>query len=211
MEEYVELEEEAVQTTQAETGQEGERVESRAKVEQPVEETRKRKKGAEEAGAESNGEKASDWVSEQAYVAWRDKLQKIDFIGERGFSKWISPFQEVIESKGWHIFCEHKTPRFVDVVKKFYANMVGMKNKTVYVKGKWISFSREQIDQTYNLHEMKNGLKFKKLVKETDFQKIVDLMTDGKGKWNATRKNPHESISRGTLTEQEKVWFYFLC
>ena len=41
-------------------------------------------------------------------------------------------------------------------------------------------------------------------------QKIVDLLTDGKGKWNATRKNPHESIARGTLTEQAKVWFYFL-
>ena len=49
------------------------------------------------------------------------------------------------------------------------------------------------------------------MVKELDFYKIVDLLTDGKGKWNATRKNPHESIARGTLTEQEKVWFYFLC
>ena len=24
-------------------------------------------------------------------------------------------------------------------------------------------------------------------------------------------KNPHESIAKGTLTEQAKVWFYFLC
>ena len=89
--------------------------------------------------------------------------------------------------------------------------MVGMKNKTVYIKGKWISFSREQIDQTYNLNERKNGSKFKKLVKEPYSQKIVDLLTDGKGKWNTTRKNPHESIARGSLTEQAKVWFYFIC
>ena len=61
-----------------------------------------------------------------------DKLKHRDFIGERGFSKWISPFQEVIESKGCHIFCEHKAPRFIDVVKEFYANMVGMKDKMVY-------------------------------------------------------------------------------
>ena len=58
---------------------------------------------------------------------------------------------------------------------------------------------------------MKNGLKFKKMVKEPDFQKIIDFLTDGKGKWNATRKNPHESIARGLSTEQAKVWFYFLC
>ena len=58
---------------------------------------------------------------------------------------------------------------------------------------------------------MKNGSKFKRLVKEPNLQKIVDLLTYGKGKWNATRKDPHESIARGSLTEQAKVWFYFLC
>ena len=44
-----------------------------------------------------------------------------------------------------------------------------------------------------------------------DYHKIVDLLTDGKGKKNATKKNPHESISRGALTEPAKVWFNFLC
>ena len=55
------------------------------------------------------------------------------------------------------------------MVKEFYANMVRMKDKVVYVRGKWISFGREQIDQKYNLQERKNGSKFKKLVKEPDF------------------------------------------
>ena len=58
---------------------------------------------------------------------------------------------------------------------------------------------------------MKNWSKFKKLVKELDFQNIVDFLTNGKGKWNATRKSPHESIARVSLIEQAKVWFYFLC
>ena len=101
----------------------------------------------------------------------------------------ISPFPEVIESKGCHLFYEHKAPGFVDVVKEFYANMVGMKDKTIYVRGKWISFTREKLYQTYNLHEMKNGSKFKELVKEPDFQKIVDLLTDGKKKWNCNTLN----------------------
>ena len=97
------------------------------------------------------------------------------------------------------------------MVKEFYANMVGMKDKTVYVKGKWISFNREQIDHTYNLQKRKNMPKFKRLLEAPNFKKIVDLLTYGKGKWNATRKNPHESIARGALTEPTKVWFYFLC
>ena len=41
------------------------------------------------------------------------------------------------------MFYEHKAPGFVDVVKKFYANMVGIKDKVVYVRGKWISFGKE--------------------------------------------------------------------
>ena len=41
-------------------------------------------------------------------------------------------------------------------------------------------FNREKIDENFNLKERKNGSKFKKLVKEPNYQKIVDLLTDGK-------------------------------
>ena len=67
------------------------------------------------------------------------------------------------------MFCEHKALGFVDVVKEFYSNIMGMKDKTVYVMNKWILLSRETIDKTYNLNERKNGSKFKKLVKEPNF------------------------------------------
>ena len=96
------------------------------------------------------------------------------------------------------------------MVKEFYANMAGTKDKVVYVRGRWVFFGREQINQTFNLQEKNDGSKFKRLVEAPNFQKIVDLLTAGKGKWNATRKNPHESIARGGLTEQAKVCFYFL-
>ena len=96
------------------------------------------------------------------------------------------------------------------MVKEFYANMVGTKDKIVYVRVRWVSFSREQINQTFNILERNDKSKFKQLVEAPNFYNIVDLLTYGKGKWNATRKNPHESIARGTLTEQAKVWFYFI-
>ena len=134
MEEYDELENETVQATQAVAGQGEERPEVNEELEQTVEESRKRKIGNEKA--ESCEQQVGDWVFNMAYIDWRDKLQHRDFIGERGFNKWVSRFQELVKSKGWHLFCEHKAPRFVDVVKEFYANMVGMKDKVVYVKGK---------------------------------------------------------------------------
>ena len=132
-----------------------------------MEESRKRKREKDEA--ESSEQKASDWVFDMAYIAWKDKLQYRNFIGEKGFNKWVSPFQELIESKEWHLFCEHKAPGFVDVVKEFYSNIVGMKDKTVYVRGKSISFSREQIDSIYNLQEKKTRSKFKRLVETHDY------------------------------------------
>ena len=96
-------------------------------------------------------------------------------------------------------------------MKEFYSKMVGLKEKACFVRGRRISFSREKIDETFNLIERNNGSKFKRLVKEADYQKIVNLLTNGKGKWNSTRKNPHESIARGSLTEEAKVWFHFIC
>ena len=101
-------------------------------------------------------------------------------------------------------------PGFVALVKEFYANMVGVRGKMVCVREKWISFSREKINETFNLKEQKGWSKFKKMLKEPEYQKIVDLLTNGKGKWKATKKTPHESIARGSLTEEAKVWFYFI-
>ena len=131
-------------------------------------------------------------------------MQYKDFIGKNGFNKLNSPFLETIEKRGCHLFYEHKAPGFVDVVKEFYSNRLDLREKSCYVKGKWISFSREKIDETFNLKE-RNGLKFKKLLKEPDYQNIVDLLIDGMRKWSSTRKNPHESIARGSLIEETKV------
>ena len=48
------------------------------------------------------------------------------------------------------------------------------------------------------------------MLREPNHDKIIDFLTGGKGKWNSTKKNPHESIHRGTLTKEAKVWFYFI-
>ena len=57
---------------------------------------------------------------------------------------------------------------------------------------------------------LRMDLSTKKLLKEPNHEKIMEFLTAGKGKWNATKKNPHESINRGSLMEEAKVWFYFI-
>ena len=132
------------------------------------------------------------------------------FICERGFGKIISFFSEIIEKRGWESFCAYTTPGFFALVREFYANMMGMKEDTVFVRGVWVPFGDKRINEMFKLKELKHGSKFKKLLENPNHEKIIDLLTAGQGKWEATKKNPHYAINRGSLTEEAKVWFYFL-
>ena len=68
----------------------------------------------------------------------------------------------------------------------------------------------ERINVVLQIKDPKNGSKFKRLLGEPNHDKIVDFLMGGNGKWNSTKKNPNESIHRGSLTEEAKVWFYFI-
>ena len=65
----------------------------------------------------------------------------------------------------------------------------------------------EEINRLYGLGVQMNGLKFKKQLREPEHQKIVDLLTVGKGEFKGTKKTPFKSIAIGDLTEEDKVWF----
>ena len=108
------------------------------------------------------------------------------------------------------MLAEHKESGCASLVKEFYANMVEKEGKRVYGRGQWVEFSREKINRLFNLNVQKNGSKFKKQLKELEHQKIVNLLTVGKCEWKGTKINPFKSIARGDLTEEVKVWFYFI-
>ena len=101
------------------------------------------------------------------------------------------------------------SPGHVELGKEFYTNMVGRKGIQCYVKGKWVSFNREDINQLLKLGKLKDGSKFKKLKENPEFQKICELITGGNGEWKGNTKITYESMARGSLTEEAKVWFYF--
>ena len=72
--------------------------------------------------------------------------------------------------------------------------MVEDVGKKVYVRGQWIDFSKEKINRLFNLKVQKDGSKFKRQLNEPKYQKIVDQLTAGKGKWKGTKKTLYESI-----------------
>ena len=88
--------------------------------------------------------------------------------------------------------------------------MLEMREDSVYVRGVWVPFGHKRINEVFQLKELKHSSKFKKLVENPDHEKIVNLLTNGKGKWKSTKKNLHQFINRGSLIEEAKVWFYFI-
>ena len=137
-------------------------------------------------------------------------LKDRGFIAKRGFKKVISPFAEMLEKRGWQSLDEHKEPGYASLVKEFFVKMVEKEGKRVYVRGHWVEFDREEINRLFSLRVKKVGSNFKKQLKEPKHQKIVDLLTGGKGEWKGTKKTPFKSIARGDLTEEAKVWFYLI-
>ena len=173
---------------------------------------RRKWKRTEQVRAEQTEESKDDkaLISDEAYSFWEKNLTDKGFIEERGFGTFISPFAQIIEKMGWNLFCKHKPLGFAAVVKEFYANMIDMKQDSVYIRGIWVPMGHERINEVLQIKDPKNGSKYKKLLTEPNHEKIVDFLTTGKGKWSSTKKNPHESINRGSQTEEAKVWFYFI-
>ena len=131
------------------------------------------------------------------------------FIGERGFSQLISPFKELIEQRGWGKFCKHQKTGFATVVREFYSNLVGRKENSVFVRGVWVPYGAETINAMYGMEGQKHGSKYKKIAENPDREKIARRLTNGRVKWGQSQ-GEKKIINRGDLTEEAKVWFYFL-
>ena len=117
----------------------------------------------------------------EAFELMEKKILHKGFICERGFKKFISPFKELIEKRGWKIICEHKPPGRPALVREFYSNMVDRKGTQCYVRGKWVSFHRDEINQLLKLGKLKYESKFNELKKILYYHKILGVLTVGNG------------------------------
>ena len=110
--------------------------ETQLEMEEPVKEERARtRQRVVEQIEEGGSEEDKDFVSAEAKDIWTKVLADKGFFCERGFGKLISHFSEIIEKREWERVCEHIAPGFSDLARGFYANMVGMREDTVFVRG----------------------------------------------------------------------------
>ena len=125
---------------------------------QPVTKQQRRK------GKERQQEEEEDeFVLEEAFSNWKKHYAGKGFVGERGFSQLISPFKESIEQRGWGKFYKHKKSRYAAVVREFYSNLVGRKENSVFVRGVWVPYGAETINEMYGMEGQKHGSKYKKI------------------------------------------------
>ena len=70
-------------------------------------------------------------------------------------------------------------------------------------------YGAQAINQVYGIAGHKHGSKFKKLLENPDLKKIAEKLTDGKAQLRQEKGGP-KTLNRGSLTEEAKVWFYFI-
>ena len=100
-------------------------------------------------------EEEDEFVSDEAYSIWQKHYADKGFVGERGFSQFISPFKEFIEQRGWGKFCKHYRTGYAAIVREFYSNLVGRKENTVFVRGVWVPYGVETINAIYGMEGQK--------------------------------------------------------
>ena len=115
----------------------------------------------------------------------------------------------MIEQRGWEKFCKHQRSGYAAVVREFYSNLVGRKENSIFVRGVWVPYGADTINAMYRMEGQKHGSKYKKIADIPNREKIARRLTDGKVKCGQGR-GEKKVINRGDLTEEAKVWFYFL-
>ena len=73
----------------------------------------------------------------------------------------------------------------------------------------WVPYGAETINEMYGMEGQKHGSKYKKIADSPNHEKIAGKLTDGKVIWGEGR-GEKKIINKGDLTEEAKVWFYFL-
>ena len=148
-------------------------------------------------------------MSEEAYSNWKKHYANKGFVAERRFRNPITPFKEMIEQRGWEALCTHQKSGYAIVVREFYSNLIGRKDNTMFVRGVWVPYGAKAINEAYRMAGHNHGSKFKKLLENPNFKKIAKKLTDGKAQLRQGEGGP-KTLNRGSLTEEAKVWFYFL-
>ena len=139
---------------------------------------------------------------------FNDNLCTRKFIPERGFAVSNAYFERIMLQKGWATFASHPSAGVGRVVREFYVNVLLHRDHTYWVRGKWVSFGPQQINQCYALEKV-DETRFQTLQVNINWHEIFKDLTDDQAHWNITRKGELTWFP-SSLTLSAKIWFYFV-
>ena len=76
-------------------------------------------------------------------------------ISQRGFlllnSSRNKEFTEPIQARQWEVFCHPPEATCVPVVREFFTNALDRFKSKIYVRGTWVTFTKQVINECYGL------------------------------------------------------------
>ena len=153
-------------------------------------------------------ENLEKFISREAKRRYHDSLETMSFVPERGFVHRNEYFNYIIRQLKWTKLGTLPSQGIAQVVCEFHANLPYRDNDTtVFVKGVWVSFNSNKINKEFDLEDEDSPV-YQKLWKSTNYDQILDTLTDNTMPWKKNSSNKVFSFSKTGLTPSSRVWHY---
>ena len=118
------------------------------------------------------------FISQEAERLYHEPLCNRSFVLERGFPTSNAFFNFTIQTRGWKTLCAPLTLGGALVVREFHSNLRFRVGTTVFVRGTWVDFGAQTINQIYQLLE-DDSEEYRALFVETNFESLMQNLTHG--------------------------------
>ena len=96
-------------------------------------------------------------------------------------------------------------------MREFHSNLPFKVGTIVFVRGKWVEFGAQAINQIYRLLDDDNE-EYRGLFVDTDYECMMQELTHGQGVWKRQPSiGDFTTFQMHSLTLVAKVWYNFLC
>ena len=95
------------------------------------------------------------------------------------------------------------------IVRELYVNLATNMNKWVQVRGIWVDFGANSINEFYNLELVDNG-EFDSFYVAPNYLEVIKVLTNGQGEWKINSKGHLVHFKAKHLAYIPKVWHHFI-
>ena len=108
---------------------------------------------------------------------YNSSLRTRKVIPKRGFTVPNAYCERILHHKGRATFISHPTAGMFQVFREFYVNVLFHQDHTCWVRGKWVSFNPQTINEYYALPEI-DETRFQTLRANINWVEIFKEMTN---------------------------------